>query len=83
MSPEIHFALKRLAATLASEWLEARMFPTMGYQIGRLAKRFTTVGAFVGLLSCVYVGVFFHVRLLVEALATVRTGVGPCVAVYQ
>lgn len=51
MSPEIHFALKRLAATLASEWLEARMFPTMGYQIGRLAKRFTTVGAFVGLLS--------------------------------
>ena len=29
------------------------------------------------------VGVFLHVTLLVEALAAVLAGVGPCVGVYQ
>ena len=37
----------------------------------------------VCVLTCVYVGVFLHVGLLVEALATVLAGVGPGVCVDE
>ena len=42
-----------------------------------------TYNAICARSTCMYVGVLLHVRLLVEPLATVLTGVGPRVAVDQ
>lgn len=55
------------------------MLAAVSDEVGALAEGFATYLAFVGLLPGVDVSVFLHIRLLVEALATVLAGIGPCV----
>lgn len=80
---EIHLTLEALGTNVTSERFEARVFPAVGDQVGALAERFATHLAFVGLFTGVNVGVFLHVRLLVEPFAAVLTRVRPRVRVDE
>lgn len=59
------------------------VFSAVCDQVGALTEGFTTHFTNMWLLSRVYEGVFLHVGFLVESLATVLTGIRPCVRVDQ
>lgn len=75
--------MEALGTELAAEGFEAGVLAAVGDEVGALAEGFPTHLAFVGLLSSVDVSVFLHIRLLVEALAAVLAGIGPCVRMDQ
>lgn len=61
VSAEVHLALEALGTDLTAEGLEACVFTTVCDEVRALAERLATHLAFVGLLTCVDVGVFLHV----------------------
>jgi hypothetical protein len=48
--PQVHLALEALAAEVASEWFESRVFPAVRYEVGTLAESFPAHLAFMRLL---------------------------------
>ena len=50
--PEVHLALEALAAAVASEWFESRVFPAVRYEVGTLAEGFPAHLAFMRLFPC-------------------------------
>lgn len=80
---EIHFPLEAFGTNVTSKRFKTCVFPAVGDQVGALAERFTTHLAFVGFFTGVNVGVFLHVRFLVEPLAAVLAGVRPRVGVDE
>lgn len=80
---KVHFPLKSSSAYFAGEWLETRVLPAMSDQVGGLAEGFSAHRTLVGLLTCMDVGVLFHVGLLMKPLAAVLAGIGPGVRVDQ
>lgn len=83
MTAKVDFTLEGFITETARERLIARVFSHVCDEIGRLRERFTTNNTLVWLLTCVYVGVFLHVGLLVESFAAILTRVRPCVRVNQ
>lgn len=83
MPAEVDFPLKRAHASIATVGLVSGMFPSVSDQIRRLTKGFATDGALVRLLASVNIGMLLHIRLLMEALVAIGTGIGPRVGVDQ
>lgn len=83
MSAKIHFPLEALGADLASERLESGVFAAVCDKVGALAEGLTAHLTFVRFLTCVYVGVFLHIRFLMKSLAAVLAGVRPSIRVNQ
>jgi hypothetical protein len=50
VATEVHLALEALAAEVASEWFESRVFPAVRYEVGTLAESFPAHLAFMRLL---------------------------------
>ena len=71
MTSEINFAIECSIANAARERFETRMFPTVGDEVRRLTEGLAALQALMRLLTCVNVGVFFHVGFLMESLTTV------------
>lgn len=69
MASQVYFALKGSGTEIADERLVTSVLAGVCDQIGRLREGFAANIALVWLLPGVDVGVFLHVRLLVEAFA--------------
>lgn len=74
---QVHLPLEAFSAQIAAKGLEARVLAAVSDEVGALAESLAAHLALVRLLASVDEGVFLHIRLLMEPLATVLTGVGP------
>lgn len=83
MAPQVDLALKGAHTQITRIGLVTGVLARMGDQIRRLTKGFAAHGALVRLFARMNIGVLLHVRLLVEALVAVGTGIGPRVRVDQ
>lgn len=75
MLSQLSFLLEAVVAARTAVGPVVAVFTAVSDEVGALAERLPTYVTHMRLLPSVYEGVFLHVRLLVEPLATVLAGI--------
>jgi hypothetical protein len=83
MLSQVNLTLESGATIATGKGFDALMLSHVGDQVWWLWEGLATDSTIVWFFACVNVSMFFHVRLLMETLATVRAGEGSRIRVDQ